>query len=62
MEREKLQQNIRQLSQRIEAAAVRSGRSAEDVHLIAVSKTIDVQTAAMAADLGLKDFGKSCRR
>lgn len=59
MEREKLQQNIRQLSQRIEAAAVRSGRSAEDVHLIAVSKTIDVQTAAMAADLGLKDFGEN---
>lgn len=59
MEREKLQQNIKHLSQRIEKAAKKSGRSREDIALIAVSKNIDVQTAAMAADLGIKDFGEN---
>ena len=48
MEREKLQQNIKHLSQRIEKAAKKSGRSREDIALIAVSKNIDVQTAAIA--------------
>ncbi|HHW61388.1 MAG TPA: YggS family pyridoxal phosphate-dependent enzyme [Syntrophomonadaceae bacterium] len=59
MEREKLQQNIKHLSQRIEKAAKKSGRSREDIALIAVSKNIDVQTAAIAADLGIKDFGEN---
>jgi len=45
--------------ERIERAAARSGRSAQSVTLLAVGKAQPAQVIAMAADLGLRDFGES---
>ena len=44
---------------RIEEAARRSGRSAEDVSLVAVSKTQPVDVIARAIDAGVTDLGEN---
>lgn len=55
----KLAENLLQVQQRITVAAYRAGRSPEEITLIAVSKTVDVQTARQAFELGLRDFGEN---
>lgn len=59
MDKIKLQQNIANVHKRIEQAALRSGRDPGEVKLIAVSKTVDIDTAKMANELGLCDFGEN---
>lgn len=54
-----IQQNINQIQKRIEAAAQRSGRKKEDILLLAVSKTIDVERIKEAVACGLKDLGEN---
>ena len=56
---QKIQENIAHVEERIGAACRRSGRSREDVKLVAVSKThpADFVRAAFAA--GLRDFGEN---
>lgn len=44
---------------RIAAAALRAGRPAEDITLIAVSKLQSAQAVAALADLGQRDFGEN---
>ena len=44
---------------RIEAAAKRSGRSPDEVTLVAVSKTHPTETLQQALSLGLKDLGEN---
>ncbi len=44
---------------RIENACNRCGRSASDIKLIAVSKTVDVEKVLEAYELGIKDFGEN---
>ncbi|MCS6801837.1 MAG: YggS family pyridoxal phosphate-dependent enzyme [Chloroflexota bacterium] len=43
----------------IAAAAARSGRPAEAVRLVAVTKTVPVETIAEAYALGVRDFGEN---
>lgn len=45
--------------ERLERAAARAGRRAEDVTLIAVSKTFPASAIREAFDLGLRDFGEN---
>ena len=45
--------------ERIARAAERAGRHAEDVTLIAVSKTVDSATAQHAVDAGAHDLGEN---
>lgn len=52
-------QNIDEIKFRIDAAAKKSGRSGEDINLIAVSKTVDVPLIMEAVEYGLKDFGEN---
>jgi PLP dependent protein len=47
------------VQERIRTACASSGRSVEDVTLVAVSKTKPWQDIADFADLGLKDFGEN---
>lgn len=54
-----LQQRIIELRQRIDKAARANGRTAEDITMLAVSKTVDVEIAEEAYNLGVRDFGEN---
>lgn len=52
-------ENISTIYKRISHAAMRAGKSPEDVRLIAVTKTVDIQTIKEAIDAGLRVFGEN---
>ena len=54
-----IQERYEQISARIADAAVRSGRTASDIHLVAVTKKASVEDVRQLIDLGLADFGES---
>jgi pyridoxal phosphate enzyme (YggS family) len=54
-----LAERIAGVQDRIAGAAARSGRSAADITLIAVSKTVSRQVVDEAYALGLRDFGEN---
>lgn len=54
-----LAENIGVVKQRINQAAQRSGRSAEDIQLIAVTKTLPVAVLQEAYQFGLRHYGES---
>lgn len=56
---EELRSRMIEIQQRIDRAARISGRSGQDVTLIAVSKTVDVDRAQAAFNLGIRDFGEN---
>lgn len=51
--------NIKQVEEKIKAAAYRSGRKREDILLLAVSKTIDIPRIKEACACGLKELGEN---
>ena len=54
-----IKENILEIQSRIEAAAKKSGRNAEDITLVAVSKTVDIPLIMEAVDFGLTEFGEN---
>jgi len=56
---EELSKNLTAIQQNIERAARKSGRSSQDVTLLAVSKTVDIATAQQVYELGIRDFGEN---
>jgi len=54
-----LEARIDEIRKRIEAAAVRSGRRAEDVKLVAVTKQVEPEVIVRAARYGLLAFGEN---
>ncbi|GAC1451690.1 MAG: YggS family pyridoxal phosphate-dependent enzyme [Ktedonobacterales bacterium] len=50
---------VRSVRARVAAAAQRAGRSADDVLIIAVTKTVDVELIRGVYELGLKTFGEN---
>ena len=54
-----LRSNIEEVQQKIAKYAAQAGISAEDIRLVAVSKTVDIETIQAAYDLGLKTFGEN---
>ena len=50
---------VERIRDRIEAAASRSGRSAADIELLAVSKFHPIEAVAAAWEAGLRSFGES---
>lgn len=56
---EALRKRIMEVQKRIDQAAHRSGRTGQDITLVAVSKTVDIDTARMAYEIGLRDFGEN---
>ncbi|NLZ53309.1 MAG: YggS family pyridoxal phosphate-dependent enzyme [Thermoanaerobacteraceae bacterium] len=54
-----LKQNIQQIKARIKAAAERSGRSLEDIHLIAVTKNFPAEVVQEAVDNGIMLLGEN---
>lgn len=57
--RETLAANLARVRERIEEAARRAGRRAEEVRLVAVTKYVDVPVIEELYELGLRDFGES---
>ncbi len=55
----KIQENLLRLNEQIADAAKRAGRSAEEITLIAVSKTHPVEAIREAFDAGLRHFGEN---
>lgn len=56
---EAIRDRLLRVRDRIARAAERSGRNAEDVSLIAVSKTFDPPTIQQAVDAGARDLGEN---
>ncbi len=54
-----LVERIRQVRLRVAEAARRSGRSIDDVTIVAVTKTVPAERVALAYELGLKVFGEN---
>ena len=52
-------ENVERVQQRIRRACDRSGRSVEDVRLIAVSKTMPAESVRQAYAAGLREFGEN---
>ncbi len=57
--RRKLADNLKRIRERMHAACERSRRSADDVRLVAVTKTIEADGIRMAIEAGLLDLGES---
>ncbi len=51
--------NIKNIEERIGICAKKSGRSREDITLVAVSKTVDAASVSEAARAGIRDFGEN---
>ncbi|MGH9444706.1 MAG: YggS family pyridoxal phosphate-dependent enzyme, partial [Terriglobia bacterium] len=54
-----VRENIEQVKERIGAACRRVGRRAEEVKLIAVSKTVPAERIREAYEAGLREFGEN---
>jgi hypothetical protein len=57
--RRKLNDNLKRIRERIAAACERSRRSPEEVKLIAVTKTVEVDVIRCSVEMGLVDLGES---
>lgn len=56
---EYIKSNINDVKKRIEAAAKKSGRMADDIKLIAVSKNVDIDRIRAAVEYGINDLGEN---
>lgn len=56
---EYIKTNIDNIKYNIEEAAKKSGRSLNDILLLAVTKTVDIDRIKVAVDCGLKDLGEN---
>src|SRR5262249_23502958 len=57
--REILSERLKAVEERIEAACHRAGRKRSEVTLVAVTKTVSAELAALLPSLGLLDLGES---
>lgn len=57
--RRKLADNLKRVRERISGACERSHRRVEDVRLVAVTKTVEIDVIRTAIELGLGDLGES---
>ncbi|MCR5353989.1 MAG: YggS family pyridoxal phosphate-dependent enzyme [Lachnospiraceae bacterium] len=54
-----LQDNLKEIENRVQAACARAGRSREEVTLIAVSKTKPIEDLTEIYNAGVRDFGEN---
>ncbi|MEN6327518.1 MAG: YggS family pyridoxal phosphate-dependent enzyme [Syntrophomonas sp.] len=54
-----LKTNLQIIKQNIERAALRSGRTASEITLVAVSKTVDIDMVNLAREMGINNFGEN---
>ncbi len=58
-QRQALARNLMAVEERLAAACRRAGREREKVHLIAVTKTVSAEVAALLTELGVRDLGEN---
>lgn len=58
-DREQVHRNVQEVRSRIEAAAARSGRTPEDVSLVAVTKTVEVEQIRWVIEAGVRALGEN---
>jgi pyridoxal phosphate enzyme (YggS family) len=54
-----IEQNIKNIEERVGNSAQKSGRKIGDITIVAVSKTVDAGCVVHAAKAGIKDFGEN---
>jgi pyridoxal phosphate enzyme (YggS family) len=54
-----IQKNIQEIQKKISEAALRSNRKPNEISLLAVTKTLSVETIRRAYEAGLRDFGEN---
>lgn len=59
MKEKMIDENIKRVLRNIQNAAIKSGRSAKDIKLVAVTKTIDVDTMSYLFKKGFNSFGEN---
>ena len=59
IETDYIRNNIEEVLRRVDAAAGKAGKSREDVQVIAVTKTVDVQRIMKALECGLLNLGEN---
>ncbi len=57
-QREVLRRNLRAVEERLRAACTRAGRKREEITLVAVTKAVSAETAALWPGLGVLDLGE----
>lgn len=57
--RQRLSENLTRVRQRIHRACQRTGRSPDEVRLVAVTKTVDIDLARQLIELGQHDLGEN---
>jgi PLP dependent protein len=58
-DRERVARNVGEVRSRIADAAARSGRSPDDVSLVAVTKTVEAERARWAVEAGIRSMGEN---
>jgi pyridoxal phosphate enzyme (YggS family) len=58
-ENHSIAENVKRVRERIARAAAKSGRAADDITLVAVSKTFPVESIISAYECGLRHFGEN---
>lgn len=51
--------NVREVAERVSWAAARAGRRLEDIRLVAITKTVDLERVKEAVDSGVRVFGEN---
>lgn len=54
-----IEKNLEEVRRRLQQAAARSGRSADGITLVAVSKKVPVEKIRIAFECGVRDFGEN---
>ena len=57
--RTRIEKNLTHIRAEIASACKRSGKHVDEIAIVAVTKSVDVETIRTAVDLGLKDVGES---
>ncbi len=57
--RRKLSENLKRIRERIQAACERRRRNPQDVRLVAVTKTVEIDVIRASVEVGLLDLGES---
>ena len=54
-----IEDNIRNIEERMDLCARKSGRTGDDIVLVAVSKTVSAEMVEEAAKAGIRNFGEN---
>ncbi len=54
-----IEKNIILIKNRVKAACKRAGRDSDDVTIVAVSKSVDIETASRVVEGGIRDLGEN---